>query len=459
VQRTMTRVSVARPCGAHRLCAPLLALLVLLAATPSARASEYPTVSNAQDRTALLSAVVDEMRLKRSASDRRYFADGVWYGVGSACWRCRIGPGIGAAALVPQRPDLLPVAVLTMDRGIALHQKPDGSFGDPLDTAWFADAIGTTYLLLEPYIDQPTAARWKGAVARAADYLIGTGHLSYYVNGNINLSITQAMWLAARLTGDARFGQAYETSWAFTLAPPQTQWPGYGLRWLTAPTRPDWADGSGYLGEAGNGAPGFDPEYVQVQLDVAASLYVLSRDPRVLTLMNPLINSLLTRVDGTSALDSRGGTRRNGRVPFLTAALGLLAQSGRTDLASLLPAQFARARTDYAFVLGTTTDDYEPGFYGGVGSWLAVPVMDLRYRGVTVAPPQVAAAPPAPATKTVLKRARTVRCHTRSQRQTRTCRARARARAKAHRRRAARRAAERRGHAHRHHRRKAANRT
>ena len=69
------------------------------------------------------------------------------------------------------------------------------------DTTWFANSLGTAYLLVEPYLAPETRTRWSTAVARAADHLIATGHLDYYINGNINLSMTETYWLAARITG------------------------------------------------------------------------------------------------------------------------------------------------------------------------------------------------------------------------------------------------------------------
>ena len=312
-------------------------------------ASATPAIEGAPNHAALLSAVVDEMTRKGPSSDRRFFDGALWLGVGSDCWSCRVAPAVGIAALAPDRPDLLPVATTAIDTAIARHRRPDGSFGDPLETTWFANTLGMSEVLLGPYLDPATKARWTDALVGAANNLIGTGHLSYYVNGNINLSITHTLWLAAHITGYPQFAQAYETSLAFTLSPPQGAWNGYGLRLITNPTRPDGADGAGYLAESNGGAaPGSIRNTPRPSSTLPRSLYVLSRDPRVMRLMNLVMNSLLNRVDKTSALDSRFGTRRSGRVPFLTPALSLLVNSGtRPDLEPRLPAQFAR-RGDYA---------------------------------------------------------------------------------------------------------------
>jgi hypothetical protein len=444
--------------GSSPLALGILTALVLLAAASTARAT-VSAVAGAPDRDALLAQVVTELQVRDSGSDARYFNAGIWMGRSTDCWPCRVGPAVGAAASAEAHPELLSIVVATMDRGIADQQRSDGSFGDPINTTWFANALGTSYLLVASRIDPATAARWSAAVARAADHLIATGHLAYYVNGNINLSITTTMWLAARITGDPRYAQAYETSLAFTLSPPQAQWPGFGLHATGA--------GTGYLAESNGGTPGLDPVYGQLQVDVASNLYVVSRDPRILELLSTLVNGVLPLVDGQLLLDGRNGTRRGGQPPFLTPAIDLLVGSGsRPDLALLDAAQFGRLRNDYAVFLTTSDGGNEPAFYRGVGTWLAVPVMDARYRAATA--PVLAAAPSVPA-QPVKKRARISACARdrraaanrpgRKHRVSRACRreraaarrARARARARAKERRE-RRAAERRREARRRHR-------
>src|SRR6202035_421852 len=108
-----------------------------------------------------------------------------------------------------------------------------------------------------------TRRRWANSLRRAGDWI--EGQLGYYVNGNLNLDETLAMYLVYRATGDPAFNAAYNRSFTFTLHPPQNLWPGFGLHVITSPNRPDDADGAGYLAEKGTGAPGFDPHYTIVQ--------------------------------------------------------------------------------------------------------------------------------------------------------------------------------------------------
>ena len=125
----------ARPPRALRvpLACTALAILVALVGASTARAT-VSAVAGAPDRNALLAQVVTELQARDSASDARYFNAGIWMGRSNDCWPCRVGPAVGAAASVPEHPELLPAVVATMNRGIADQRLSDGSFGDPINT-------------------------------------------------------------------------------------------------------------------------------------------------------------------------------------------------------------------------------------------------------------------------------------------------------------------------------------
>lgn len=355
---------------------PLLAAFLLALAAPSgarASASDPPPGRIA----AVLERTLASYSDRAGGADPRYYADGVWHTGNAACWVCNIGPGVGAATLAAERPELVRVAVATMGRALD-RQLASGAFAgaggaaDAITTAWLVNDLGTVMLQLDGGLDGATRARWSRSLADSVDYLLRTNQTTWYVNGNINLSYTEALWLAWRITGADRYRSAYEASWSFTLNPPQGRWKGFGLRLTKRPARTDGADGAGYLAEKGAGLPGFDAEYAQLQLDVLASFYALSHEPRALRLMNLLMNGVISRVSSRSVLDARNGSRHSLRTPFLTPALSTLVRHGRDDLAFRLDAQLEAIDQQYAGALTFT----HPNFYRGVGSWLATPLIE-----------------------------------------------------------------------------------
>lgn len=298
------------------------------------------------------------------------------------CWPCNLGPAISDAILARRDRTRLPVVIDSFDRALADHQTPGGSFvGDDnaggIDTAFFVPELGTALITLGPRLDAATRARWAAAIVRGADYLIRSGDTTWYVNGNINLAFTEVLYLAWRVSRQERFARAYEASWSFLTNPPRPRWAGYGLVVERSPASRGRARAvasrtAGYLTESSGRGPGFDPEYTQLQLDTAASLFVLSHDPRALRLMNLLMNAELPRVSSTFILNATGGSRHSLRTPFLTSALSLLVRYGRPGLARLLPAQTAQLISSYRTYMVYTNRN----FYFGLSRWLAPLLLD-----------------------------------------------------------------------------------
>ena len=75
---------------------------------------------------------------------------------------------------------------------------------------------------------------------------------------------------------------AYNKALANAYRPRQDMYPGRGWVQTKAATKADGSDGSGYFTEEGSGGVGFDAEYTMAQLDVAANLWLASKDPRAL---------------------------------------------------------------------------------------------------------------------------------------------------------------------------------
>jgi hypothetical protein len=280
-----------------------------------------------------------------------YYQAGVFYSQGVDCWRCEVAPGLMVADLAhvfPTQKTYRQLAIATFNAMLQHHTFPNGSFGpggageagDEIATTEVIGYMGIAYLDLEPWLSATTRRAWIRALRRAGESLEPV--LDYYVNGNVNVDNTLAMYLVYRVTGDPSFLAAYQRSFQFTLYPPQSRWPGFGLHFLRGAHRKDDSDGAAYLAEKGSGAPGFDPHYTIVQSAIAAALYAVSGQPRALRLLNLLTNALLTRTDPTDRINVTGGSRRPtfSEGYLESPSLPILALADRrTSLLSLTKAQ------------------------------------------------------------------------------------------------------------------------
>jgi hypothetical protein len=332
----------------------VIALMFISASCTSAcgkPAPPKPIPANAFDRHAvsLFATVLDRL------TTAHVFVDGVWR-PGSDCWRCGTELGTVAALVNAQskNPAYRQMALSTFDAALQDHQNPNGSFGPPvrgdqISTGAELVSMGTAYLILSHTMSAGDRARWASAIRRAGHWL--TPRLLFYVNGNINLQATLAMYIAWRATGNAALRSGYERSLRFTLVPGR-RWRGYGLRYSQVPHRRDGTDGAGYLAEKGSGAPGFDAHYTILQADYAAELYALSRAPQVLRLLNLLTNQLLTHTDKrTMVIQTGSGSRDtapNISGKFVSSSIPVLAfLGGRRDLRAASSTQLAVAHIDF----------------------------------------------------------------------------------------------------------------
>src|ERR1035441_6884684 len=285
-------------------------ILTVAAGRPPAADAQVNDRQLVSQLASVESEVIQSYMGKSTPNPSRYYSDGQWLTKeGVECWNCYDAAGTAAAVLFDQGvggPEYEQIAVETTNTTIADRQQANGSFegsaAEPsgVTTSFYGVLLGVNYLELRNVLDASTKSRWSAALAADANYLINSGDTTWYINGNINIRQTEVMWLAWQITGDHYFEQQYEDEWAFTMAPPQTRWSGYGLQLSVTPTDPDGSDGSGYLAESGGGTPGFDPEYTELQLDTATQMYVLSRESRWLRLVNLLYNQLKPRIEVTS---------------------------------------------------------------------------------------------------------------------------------------------------------------
>jgi hypothetical protein len=282
------------------------------------------------------------------------FQNGVWTDPeDTTCWACDDGgPATAAATLYvltgASNATLLDEAEETINTAIADNQAPDGSFYPANPSAivqnsiWFGDELGTTFRLLEPYLNVETLASWQTALSADANYLINSGNTTWYINGNLNLAEAELLWLTWQATGNPEFQTDYNNSWSFAMDPPQAQFPGAGWVTVQPPTQADGSDGEGYFTETGAGGTGWDPYYATLQLDVAARLYLLSGDPRALRAANMIMNLESPLIDTSNwQINTSDGTRHTGtsETGLITSAYAVLGfEGGRNDLvADALP--------------------------------------------------------------------------------------------------------------------------
>jgi hypothetical protein len=354
--------------------------------------SPTPYSQEISDITALDAQVLNDFTTNRAAG--RYFANGVWTNPDTTCWSCLDSAGTAAAVLYRQTGEnnagLFNIATSTFNTAIRTEQLPDGSFAGtpytngPIETEFLLVELGITDLELRDRLDPQTTANWSIAIQRATDYLINSGQTTWYANGNIQLRLVEDLWLAWKVTGLSRYEAAYENEWTFAMGPPQTRWPGFGLHITQMPTRADGSDGSGYLAESGGGAPGYDPEYTMTQLDNTTEMWILSRDPRYLRLMNLLLNQLLRRVSPVWTLDATGGSRKNAPIPFYDVAPGVLAaDDDRPDLALGAAVQLWRLEVEF-----TNMSLYDnPNYYKGLSGWVSMVLLDSQWPNGILGPP------------------------------------------------------------------------
>ena len=332
-----------------------------------------------------------------SASSERYYSNGLWVNGDPSCWACNVGPADGAAYLASEEPAWLPVAVASFNRAIAEHRLANGGFegsSPAIPTGEFMVLLGLAYVQLEPVLEPSTLSLWRETLAGAANYLVSDKDNTWYANGNINCSYAATFYFAWRATGQQQYLEDYNAELDFLEHPPGQLWEGFGLVITEEPTLPDGSNGRGFLTEGS--PPGWDPEYSELQLDFLSSLYSASGDPRVLRLLNLILNQELTRINPeTFILNATGGTRKNDIFAFTSAVLPLLViDRERPDLEPLLPAFMARLTTEYQATFKYT----QHNFYRGVGLWLA-PIL-LATSGeasVVVPPPTSPTSPPSSA--------------------------------------------------------------
>lgn len=341
-----------------------------------------PQASNPQisELTGLARRVLHTYIVRSGPRDPRYWRAGSFIATnGPPCWSCYDTAATAAAVLSTLGhgdAELRNVAIATFTHVIHTYQADSGEFaGGAVTTGFISVELGLSYLELQDSLPAQTRALWRGSLSRAADWLISSGQTTFYINGNVNLRQTEVMWLAWSATGAARFLSAYRQEWEFTISPP-ARWTEFGLKTTQAPTGPNGAGGAAYLAESGGGAPGYDPSYTMAQLDTATELYILTREPRYVRLMNLLFNQERPRINRAFTLNATGGTRKDDDIPFMSAAPAVLVLTGqRPGLRRFWLGQLKRIQHEYQGAIAYTA----PNYYKGLSGWLMAPILALQW--------------------------------------------------------------------------------
>lgn len=385
------------PDGTATLVPPDDPALVVSNPPPAPPTINKPDPEVIKSLTALIDQCLTELSEKSSPTDTMYYENGDWLfknevlccdagpgGMAAVLWKYRQEhPETMDAAAKARQPWLYKVAIETMERGIKLHGA-DGTLTNPgsHDVFWYGE-FANTYLLLKDTLDDATQKRWLATMRGEVSALESTGNLpnpalhntwppwkatdGWYVNGNVDVYHAAWIYYVWKATGDQQYKDLFELCWKHTLSPSPDRWKGYGLYYLKMPTKVDGSDGSGYITEA-NGAPGFDRDYGMFQLSILSRLYVVSRDPRVLRVMNVLCNALLPHLNhSTMILDCLYGSRHSDFMPFGTSGAPVLAWlGGREDLIPLLSDQVSKAEKQI-YLDNMLKNENNPYAYRGYG--------------------------------------------------------------------------------------------
>jgi hypothetical protein len=381
----------------------ILSLVCGLGLSPTAHAAQAASDRAIAAKAAqLLDESLTLLAVKADDKDAQWYENGVWhFRSEEKFWPVQAGPATAAAVLWAWRARNVPpgdkadqdkqawlhrVAAETFDRALADHLKTEGYYDEKATPAtyFFAVELAATYLQLKESVDEPTRARWRDALVKMVDYLIQSNNLpnaalpgwkatdGWYTNGNIELGEAELVYFVWKITGEQKYKDLFEVQWQHTLNPSPQRWKDFGLRITQEPTREDGSDSAGFLAEGGGKEPGYDGDYTHFSLTVASRLYVVSRDPRVLRLMNLLINTLLSHTDESWVLDATHGSRHSLKFPLFSNGLAVAAWlGGRADLAPKIADQFEKAV--YPMFRGNAVQNWgNPGIYRGYGCDLAV---------------------------------------------------------------------------------------
>jgi hypothetical protein len=274
----------------------------------------------------------------------------------------------------------------------------DGYFANQTDSSGFAyrngvaDGQASIFALANIFIAAKALNikdRWRTRVLAMVDRLTTQGELTYYINGNFQLSKACCYAFAAWISDNdpdrvADFETAIEFAYTPALVEPGS-WPGYG--WIEEEPFEDelGTGGKGYFSETPDSSPSldvsgdnrFDNEYTILQCDYAAVGYLMTGDARFARACVALTNKLYDYWDhaATNLIDCTGGSRhlasgtyyRGFVTPTMAIGRWMLKQPyADSDIALQIPAYIA----DYRTFLNQTHVNYWRGAGIQVATWI-----------------------------------------------------------------------------------------
>lgn len=239
--------------------------------------------------------------------------DGIWTGGGTMEDGFYFqGPSIDSMDVANDPNTTIP---LVIDLAWILHQLPAGS------------------------ISSARYRRWLESCQANCDYLDAwpTGSITtYYINGNYQAQLCSAYSLTAtvsRASQAPRYWDMYERAYAFMIDPDSFnpgRWVNYGLTIDVAGTDYNWDDTEAHLSENHGEVPGpainYDPNYTLYTLDVLSRMAVITRDTRIIRLINALGNKLAPKIFDETGIppwtcNGVGGSRQNNLTNMAQAFL------------------------------------------------------------------------------------------------------------------------------------------
>jgi hypothetical protein len=218
-----------------------------------------------------------------------------------------------------------------------------GSLFDPTATIPITtDLAWIIHQLPANSITSARRRRWISVVQANCDHLDawpGQPITSFYINGNYAAHLCSCYALTATVSQasrTARYWDMYERAYAFMISPNSFnpgRWINYGLTIDVAGTDYNWDDFEAHLSENHGEVPGpaisYDPNYTLYTLDILSRMAVITRDTRIIRLINALSNKIIPKIIDDAGtiewppwtLDGRGGSRQNNVTNMATAYL------------------------------------------------------------------------------------------------------------------------------------------
>lgn len=204
-----------------------------------------------------------------------------------------------------------------------------GPTGDDTINIETIASIGSIMYSLDNSISDDDRKAWLHTLTGCLDYLATLNYPYWYINGNYAIHLALCYWYVQDqcfklnlLDTGKKYLALYQDSYSMvvspstTVPPPtNTQWVGYGQRIDVQGTWIDFSDTTGYITETDgykgvNPNPAYDQVYGLLQLDLLSEWYTVSRDFRVMKILNMSHNKMEPFITTSNwTINCNGGSR------------------------------------------------------------------------------------------------------------------------------------------------------